>query len=308
MRSLRIAGVLVSVFCVLSAATYPQVSRFSIYTFQKDASLKIGYPEGWSVSEAIDESGSVLSAAITRSSLPDSEGYIFFLIPYPPTTTIQDSRQFAGLAIDQLRSSSLPSLKLEKDYRHATMEQIHVSELSLDSEGTRFLGKSWSAFLKGQGAMLGIFALFYGPQATFGNFNADEMLAGLITPVFGGQPAAAPQPAAAAGGNLDPRFFGTWALHTTVAADTMMQENTYNPDGTFVIRQFASGSMMSTSPYGTGSASQTLHGTWWIQDGHFHLRWQDGKVAVYSFSFAGNFLDMHGVNVREKLKFRKVTR
>ncbi|MBN2431609.1 MAG: hypothetical protein JXQ27_09045 [Acidobacteria bacterium] len=291
----------------LCTAAYPQVNRFSIYTFQRDASLKIGYPEGWTVSEAVDETGSVLSAVITRSGTPDSEGFIFYLIPFPQNTEIQDSRQFAGMAIDRLRSTSLPTLMLEKDYGHASLEQIHVSELSLDSDGTRFLGKSWSAFLKGQGAVLGIFALFYGPQTTFGNFNTDEMLAGLISPIFGGQAAPSPPPATAPGGHLDPRFFGTWALHTTVAANTMMQENTYNSDGTFVIRQYASGPMMSTSPYGRGSASQTLHGNWWIQDGNFHLRWEDGKVAVYSFSFEGNFLDMRGVNVRESLKFRKVT-
>ncbi len=98
MRSLRIAELLVSVFCVLSAATPITSQPVSIY-LSKDASLKIGYPEGLEY-PAIDESSSVLSAVITRS-MPDSEGYIF-LIPYRPPTTIQDSRQFAGLAIDQL--------------------------------------------------------------------------------------------------------------------------------------------------------------------------------------------------------------
>ncbi|MBN2493436.1 MAG: hypothetical protein JXR96_02495 [Deltaproteobacteria bacterium] len=292
-----------------SSTVYPQVSSFSTYTFKRDASLKIGYPEGWSVTEEADETGSALSAVVTRSSAPDSEGYIFMIIRFPQNTGLQGSEQFASLAIEQLRSSSLPTLKLEKGYRHAKMEQIHVSELSLDSEGSKFLGRSWSGLMKDQSSEIGLFVLFYGPKTTFGKFNTDQMLAGLIGPMIGGQPMQAQQQQATpSGGKLDQRFFGTWAMHTTVAANTMMQENTYNPDGTFVIRQFMAGRMMSISPYGSASGSQTLHGTWWVQGGKFHLRWKDGKVAIYTFSFAGNFLDMRGVNVKEKLKFRKVTK
>lgn len=293
---------------ILFAPVCPQAPAYSVYTFKHDQNLKIGYPAGWNVQEQADAKGGMISAVITRSTAADSEGFIFFLIPYPKDAPIADSRQFSAIAAEQLKSNALPGLKLLKDYPHQSQPVVHVSELALDADGVSFSGRSWSALLKGEGTVVGLFAMFYAPSAAFEKTSVEEMLAGLIAPIFGGVQGAAPsQPAASAGG-LDPRFFGTWALHTTVAANTMMQENTYNPDGTFVIRQFASGPMMGGSLYGSGSASQTLHGTWMIQDGLFHLRWQNGKLAIYRFSFSGNFVEMQGVNVKESLKFRKVDR
>ena len=289
------------------SAVYSLVKGFSVYTFKCDPTLKIGYPTNWIVQEEMDKSGSVLSAVITRSAAADSEGYLVYFVPFPENTQIKNARQFAAVTISNLRKNVLPGLKVDKEYPHKSMPLVHVSDVSLDDGNTKFLGRSYSVFQADGSRIIGLFSLFYAPQSTFGNFNAGQMLAGLLTPIFGTQ--TAQTPVTPARGDLDSRFIGTWAMHTTVAGDTMMQENTYKPDGTFVIRQFASGSMMSTTLGGSGSASQTLHGTWRVHKGLFYLRWKNGGEAVYRFTFTGTtFHVMQGVNVKETLKFRRVSR
>lgn len=178
---------IIAVF-ILSASVYAQAENFSVYTFKCDPSLRIGYPDGWTVEEDLDETGSVISASVSRTSNADSEGFIFFLTTYPLDSAIQNSKQFADSAIENLRTEGgLTGLKVDKEYQHSGSEAIHVSELSVTHEDLKFYGMSWSSLLKTEEMAIALFCLFYGPDTTYKNFSPEKMLSGFFAPIFGSE-------------------------------------------------------------------------------------------------------------------------
>lgn len=176
------------VFIFLLGVVSAQADNFVIYTFRCDPTLRIGYPSGWIVEEDFDETGTVISASVTRTNDGDSEGFIFFLTTYPLDSAIQNSKQFSHTAIENLRTEGgLTGLKIDKEYQHSGSEIIHVSELSVTHEGMSFYGMSWGVLLRSEEMAIAIFSLFYGPETTYKDFNPELMLSGFFTPIFGSE-------------------------------------------------------------------------------------------------------------------------
>ncbi|MBN1997185.1 PD40 domain-containing protein [candidate division KSB1 bacterium] len=168
----------------VSVSAMSQVESFDVYTFQANAAARIGYPANWRVQEHIDETQTILSAVITKTDQSESEGFIVFFIPFPKDTEMKESKQFAGMIIEYLGNEVYAGLTLENELPHSSIPAIYVSNLSLLIEGIKYLGRSYSSFMMGEEAGLGIFVMFYAPNSTFGKFNVDEMLAGVLAPIF----------------------------------------------------------------------------------------------------------------------------
>jgi WD40-like Beta Propeller Repeat len=168
---------------LFAANGYCRDHSFAKYSFKADPSLQIGYPRDWKVNEQLEES--LLSAVITRSDASDSEGFLVFFVFHPPGSELKEGKQFARLVIDNLRQGSLPGLSVSREYQHPEVPLIHVSELRVSIGDTVFQGKSWSSSVAGDQFGIEIFVFFYGPSSTFGDYNADAMLAGVLSPAFG---------------------------------------------------------------------------------------------------------------------------
>lgn len=199
----------ICVILFISVLAFAQADNFSVYTFKCDPTLRIGYPNGWTVEEELDETGTVITASVTKSNAADSEGFIFFITTFPLDSAIQTSKQFSSASIQNLRTDGgLTGLKVDKEYQHSGSDMIHVSELSIALEGTKFLGMSWGALVKTDEMAIALFGLFYGPETTYRNYNPELMLSGLFAPIFGteigsAQPQSQPQaPPQSSAGNI----------------------------------------------------------------------------------------------------------
>jgi len=167
-----------------------QQMSFDVYTLKQDSTVRLGYPKGWTVTEQ-PAGGGILGAVIQEKQTADSAGIMAFVIPIAQGVQIQNSKELTEALLGSLRQESLPDLTVVGQQPHSQAPQVLVTEIAASSGGISFQGRVWCALAPvKQNLKLGVFAMFYVPQTRSAAFNADQILASTLAPIFatGSQP------------------------------------------------------------------------------------------------------------------------
>ncbi|MCK4766002.1 MAG: hypothetical protein KAW12_27635 [Candidatus Aminicenantes bacterium] len=163
----------------LGGVTFVQAQpEFLVYTFKADASVKIGFPKGWTVQE------NQMGAVITEKAAADSAGIMFILGQLQPG--VDTNAALTKTMIDFLRKQGYPDLKAIKQQPHAQAPDVLTIDATLTAGGAPFRAHMWcSANTQNK---IGIFLVFYAPANRYAAFNPQHYLASCAAPLFGGQP------------------------------------------------------------------------------------------------------------------------